>query len=40
MRVLEQAGYIREGVLRRSAIKEGIVPEQVLYCVMDMDVLP
>ena len=30
MRVLEKAGYVREGVLRRSAIKEGIVLDQVL----------
>ena len=40
MRVLEKAGYIREGVLRRSAIKEGIVLNQVLYALTDQDVLP
>ena len=40
MRVLEKAGYVREGVLRRSTIKEGIVLEQVLYAITDMDVLP
>jgi ribosomal-protein-alanine N-acetyltransferase len=40
MRVLEKAGYIREGVLRRSAIKEGIVLDQVLYALTDMDVFP
>ena len=40
MRVLEKAGYVREGVLRRSAIKEGIVLDQVLYAITDMDVLP
>ena len=40
MRVLENAGYIREGVLRRSAVKEGIVIDQVLYALTDMDVLP
>lgn len=36
-RVLEKAGYVREGVLRRSAIKNGIVVDQVLYAVTDQD---
>ncbi len=40
MRVLEKAGYVREGVLRRSAIKEGIVVDRVLYALTDMDVSP
>jgi [ribosomal protein S5]-alanine N-acetyltransferase len=40
VRVLEKAGYVREGVLRRSAIKEGIILDQVLYAITDMDVLP
>ena len=40
MRVLEKAGYVREGVLRRSAIKEGIVVDQVLYALTDMDLSP
>lgn len=40
MRVLEKAGYTREGVLRRSAIKEGVVFDQVLYALTDIDVLP
>ena len=31
MRVLEKAGFEREGVMRRSAIKNGIVLDQVLY---------
>jgi RimJ/RimL family protein N-acetyltransferase len=30
-RVLEKAGYVREGVMRRSAIKDGHVVDQVLY---------
>jgi RimJ/RimL family protein N-acetyltransferase len=30
-RVLEKAGYIREGVMRRSAIKDGRVIDQILY---------
>lgn len=36
-RVLEKAGYAREGVMRRSAIKEGVVLDQVLYAVTDQD---
>jgi len=31
MRVLEKAGYQREGRLRRSAIKDGAVVDRVLY---------
>jgi len=31
MRVLEKAGFEREGVLRRSAIKNGVVVDQVMY---------
>lgn len=30
-RVLEKAGYVREGVMRRSAVKEGVVLDQLLY---------
>jgi [ribosomal protein S5]-alanine N-acetyltransferase len=37
MRVLEKAGYLREGVMRRSAIKEGVVLDQVLYAITDHD---
>ena len=37
MRVLEKAGYVREGVMRRSAIKEGVVLDQVLYAITDQD---
>ncbi len=33
MRVLEKAGYAREAVLRRSAIKDGQVIDQMLYAV-------
>lgn len=36
-RVLEKAGYTREGVLRRSAIKDGIVLDQVLFAITDQD---
>jgi ribosomal-protein-alanine N-acetyltransferase len=36
-RVLEKAGYTREGVLRRSAIKDGIVLDQVLFAITDHD---
>ncbi len=38
MGVLEKAGYVREGVLRRSALKEGVVLDQVLYALTDMDI--
>jgi [ribosomal protein S5]-alanine N-acetyltransferase len=31
IRVLEKAGYVKEGVMRRSAIKEGRVRDQALY---------
>jgi [ribosomal protein S5]-alanine N-acetyltransferase len=30
-RVLEKAGYVREGVMRRSAVKEGAILDQLLY---------
>lgn len=36
-RVLEKAGYVREGVLRRSAIKDGSVLDQVVYAMTDRD---
>jgi len=36
-RVLEKAGYRREGLLRRSAIKDGIVLDQLLYAITDLD---
>ena len=31
IRVLEKAGFAREGVMRRSAIKNGVVLDQVLF---------
>jgi len=31
VRVLEKAGYVREGHMRRSAIKNGIVRDQLLF---------
>ena len=31
MRVLEKSGFQREGVMQRSAIKNGVVLDQVLY---------
>jgi RimJ/RimL family protein N-acetyltransferase len=34
VRVLEKAGYVREGTLRQSAIKDGIVLDQHLYAVV------
>jgi [ribosomal protein S5]-alanine N-acetyltransferase len=29
--VLEKAGYVREGLMRRSAVKEGAILDQLLY---------
>jgi [ribosomal protein S5]-alanine N-acetyltransferase len=37
IRVLEKCGYVREGTMRRSAIKEGVVIDQVLYAVTNLD---
>jgi ribosomal-protein-alanine N-acetyltransferase len=34
-RVLEKAGYIREGLMRKSAIKDGRLQDQVLYAFVD-----
>jgi [ribosomal protein S5]-alanine N-acetyltransferase len=34
-RVLEKAGYVREGITRRSAVKEGVVLDQVIYAACD-----
>ena len=31
VRVLEKAGYVREGHLRQSAIKDGKIRDQLLY---------
>ncbi len=30
-RVLEKAGYVREAILRRSAVKDGVIKDQALY---------
>lgn len=35
MRALEKAGYVREGVLRRSALKDGELLDQHLYAAYD-----
>lgn len=40
LRVLEKAGYVREGLMRRSAIKDGIVLDQVMYAITDEDWKP
>lgn len=39
-RVLEKSSYRREGVLRRSAIKDGRVVDRVLYAITDQDLAP
>jgi len=31
MRVLEKSGFQQEGILRRSAIKNGVILDQVMY---------
>ena len=36
-KVLENAGYLREGLLRRSAIKDGSVTDQLLFAITDRD---
>jgi ketosteroid isomerase-like protein len=40
MRVLEKAGFVREGVLRASAVKDGQVIDRVLYALIDAHELP
>ena len=37
IRVLEKCGYVHEGTMRRSAIKEGVVIDQELYTLTDED---
>ena len=39
-RVLEKAGYTREGTLRQSAIKDGRVLDQWMYAILREDVAP
>jgi [ribosomal protein S5]-alanine N-acetyltransferase len=36
-RVLEKAGFVREGVMRHSAIKDGVLLDQLLYAAYDDD---
>jgi ribosomal-protein-alanine N-acetyltransferase len=36
-RVLEKAGYVREGLMRRSAIKNGVIHDQWLYAIYQDD---
>jgi RimJ/RimL family protein N-acetyltransferase len=40
MRVLEKAGYRREGVLVRSAIKDGVLIDRVLYAITRQPSIP
>lgn len=40
MRVLEKAGYVREGVLRKSVVKDGQVIDMVMYAITDEMLLP
>ena len=34
-RVLEKAGYVREGLMRRGVVKDGKVLDQILYAAYD-----
>ena len=36
-RVLEKCGYVSEGTMRRSAVKEGVVIDRILYAITDKD---
>jgi RimJ/RimL family protein N-acetyltransferase len=38
IRVLEKAGFRFEGRLRRSAVKDGVVRDQAMYALTDLDV--
>jgi RimJ/RimL family protein N-acetyltransferase len=38
VRVLEKAGFRREGRLRRSALKDGVVKDQFVYAITDLDI--
>lgn len=40
MRVLEKAGFAREGVMRRAALKDGVLIDEVLYAYVDEKTLP
>jgi RimJ/RimL family protein N-acetyltransferase len=35
VRVLEKAGFVREGMMRRSAVKDGVLLDQLLYAAYD-----
>lgn len=37
VKILEKAGYRREGLLRRSVVKDGVVLDQWLYAITDVD---
>ena len=36
-RVLEKCDYVQEGTMRRSAVKEGVVIDRILYAITDKD---
>jgi RimJ/RimL family protein N-acetyltransferase len=39
-RVLEKAGYVLEGRMRRSAVKDGVIIDQLLYAFLAPDATP
>ena len=36
MRVLEKAGYVKEGILRNAVIKQGVIMDEHLYAILKM----
>jgi RimJ/RimL family protein N-acetyltransferase len=40
VRVLEKAGYVKEGLMPRSTIKEGVIKDQLLYGAYRSDGMP
>lgn len=40
MRVLEKCGWLREGVLHSSVFKDGEIIDQVLYALIDRNIVP
>lgn len=39
-RVLEKAGFVREGVLRQAVIKDGVVHDQLMYAILREEMSP
>ena len=39
MKALEKVGFQREGLLRQSAVKDGVVLDKVMYSYLSSDLL-